>query len=104
MVSSGALGVTVNGGAGNDAIDFGFLNQVKDTIVVTQGAGQDTIQNFETTHDVVDITDFHFATYSDVSALITEVGTNAVISLATGEVITLINTDKNDLHASNFLI
>ena len=103
-ITSGALGVTVNGGAGNDSINFGFLNNVQDTVVVNHGAGNDTITNFETAHDVVDVSDFHFASYGDVSALITEVGVNAVISFATGEVITLLNTDKNDLHSSNFLV
>ena len=103
-INSGALGVTVNGGAGNDSINFGFLNNVQDTVVVNHGNGQDTITNFETAHDVVDVSDFHFASFSDVSALITEVGVNAVISFATGEVITLVNTDKNDLHSSNFLV
>ncbi|MEI7907236.1 MAG: response regulator [Bacteroidota bacterium] len=85
-------------------IDFGSLHTSTDTLTFSAGDGHDTVTNFNTAHDVIDISSFGLGSFANVASLITEVGVNAVINFATGEVITLTNVDQNNLHSSNFLV
>ena len=104
IIFAGTGNDTIIGGAGNDSIDFGFLHTSTDTLDFSAGDGHDTVSNFNTAHDVIDVTSFGLGSFANVASLITEVGVNAVISFATGEVITLTNVDHNNLHGSNFLV
>lgn len=101
---SGTGNDVIIGGAGNDWIDFGSLHTSTDTLTFSAGDGHDTVTNFNTAHDVIDISSFGLGSFANVASLITEVGVNAVINFATGEVITLTNVDHNNLHSSNFLV
>lgn len=102
---SGAAGVdALDGGSGNDTLTGGAG---ADTFVFASGHGNDTITDFATDTDHIDLSAFTGITqFSDLSGLITDSGNDAVIDL-TGETgggyIRLENVSSANLDADDFV-
>ncbi len=99
---------TLNGGEGNDVLDPGMgIDQLlggagADTIVFRQGYGDDSAQDFSTDEDVIDVAGFGLTTLSEVLAVTTQDGADALIDLDSDDSLRLVGIDKNDLQDSNF--
>jgi hypothetical protein len=76
-----------------------------DLFVFAQPIGHDTIYNFNAATDSIDLIGFAgIASFSDIAAnLADDANGNAVITLASGETITLLAVDAASLGASNFV-
>jgi Ca2+-binding RTX toxin-like protein len=110
-VETGAGSDTVDGGAGNDSFDLGALDGVSDTVVLSDGDGDDTVTSFElptdngdgtfTGNDLLDVTDLTDASGDPVNindVLVTNDGSgNAVIEFPNGESVTLVGVTPGDL-------
>ena len=92
--------VTVNGGAGDDLLTGGISG---DTFGFTLGSGDDTITNFQSAHDILDIRDF-FNDFNDVLLVTSQVGNDVLIQLDMNNSVTLENLLVGDLTAGNFLL
>jgi hypothetical protein len=77
----------------------------KDVFVFAQPIGNDTVHNFNASEDQIDLIGFSgFASFDDVKSHLTEDATgNAVITLATGQTITLYGVAADTLGADNFM-
>ena len=110
---SGANGNdTVAGGEGDDTLVGGFGRdwlsggEGSDTFVFERGHGPDTIADFTAgagVEDVIRLVGFGMNSFADVSSRATQVGADVVISLATGDSLTLANVSLSNLHADDFL-
>lgn len=89
------------GGQGLDKIDGGAG---ADTIVFEAGDGVDLIYNFEDGVDQIDLTDFGFADFAAVGALIQNPAGGAQIQFGGGDMIRLVGFDAADLDATDFVI
>ncbi len=92
---------TVLSGSGNDYIELGGGS---DTFVFKGGDGFDFVSDFVLSSDVIDLrswTTIH--SLSDLQAVMTQSGSNAVISLQSDDGITLANVTASSLTASNFI-
>ena len=98
---------TLNGGAGDDQL-WGGGNS--DICVFNKGSGHDTINDFDqgnkamgstaTEHDLINVHDYGFADWNDLSHLISDnAAGNAVIHLSANDSITL-----DGVHAADFLV
>ncbi|MEE9387978.1 MAG: calcium-binding protein [Paracoccaceae bacterium] len=102
---------TISGGAGNDNLWGGNWHgdNSTDTFLVAQGGGKDMIHDFETDHDVVDLSAYGLE-FSDVTTLMDDQGWATVIDLSgleggqAGDKIILKSVDADDLDESNFLL
>ncbi len=103
---------TVNGTANDDTL-FGadgndklFGDTGDDVFVFTDGAGDDTVTDFEAgagTDDQLDVSDFGFADLADLLASTNDAGADTVITLDGDDSLTLIGVSKADLHEDDFL-
>jgi hypothetical protein len=77
----------------------------KDLFVFAQPIGHDTIYSFNTSEDQIDLVGYtRFANFEDVQRHLTEDGaSNAVITLADGQSITLSGVPVSSLSATNFV-
>jgi hypothetical protein len=83
---------TLTGAGGNDQFVF------------AQPIGNDTVYNFNAASDTVDLIGFGIGDYSALQANIANDGnSNAVVTLASGETITLMGVDPGALSAANFV-
>jgi Ca2+-binding RTX toxin-like protein len=97
------------GNAGNNMIDGGKGNDVlsggagTDTFVVAVGNGNDIITDFQAGvgGDILQLNGTGFHTLSDVTAAMRQVGTDAVLTLNSGETIRLENTNVQNLTTAN---
>ncbi|HYH22011.1 MAG TPA: tandem-95 repeat protein [Azospirillum sp.] len=69
---------TMVGGLGNDSFTGGTGT---DTYVVRRGDGNDLVRDFAPAQDVLDLTDFHFASKAEVKALAQDTDQGLVINL-----------------------
>jgi Ca2+-binding RTX toxin-like protein len=81
---------TLTGSAGNDEFVF------------AQPIGTDRIHGFDPAHDTVDLIGFGLAGYGDLS-IANDANGNAVVTIASGEMITLVGIDAAAVSASNFV-
>lgn len=112
-VPSPATGNDLNniivGNAGDNVIDGGRGNDVltggggRDTFVVTAGNGNDIVTDFQAGAggDLLQLNNTGFKTFADVTAAMKQVGTDLVLTIASGETITLENTSLQNLTAAN---
>ncbi|MDQ8728499.1 family 16 glycosylhydrolase [Bradyrhizobium sp. LHD-71] len=97
------------GNAGQNMIDGGTGNDVlagkggADTFRIRAGNGNDTITDFKTGvgGDVLQLNETGFTSVSDVTAAMTQVGTDVVLTIGSGESITLQDTSIQDFTTAN---
>jgi Ca2+-binding RTX toxin-like protein len=97
------------GNAGNNVIDGGRGNDVltggagSDTFVIHAGYGNDIITDFQTGAggDVLQLNGTNFKTLTDVTAAMTQVGTDVVLALGSGQTTTFENTTIGNFTAAN---
>ncbi len=102
---------TLAGGAGDDHLWGGnwWQDGDADTFVASAGGGKDMIHDFETDHDVIDLSSYGIE-YADLQSHIQDQGWATVIDLGalTGgestDKLILKSIDPNDLDESNFLL
>ena len=100
---------TLTGGTGNDTLfgyggnDTLFGGAGADKFVFGHGTGQDTIGDFVTSTDKIDLTAIGFASYQDVINATHDVGGNAVIDLGNGDQLTLTGVTTAQLHSGDFI-
>ena len=92
------------GNGGDDIIDLGAADGAIDTVVATFDGDADMVLNFEVENDLIDVSLFDFADFSEVQSMISMNGSDAVLSLPGGSSITLSGIDDEDLTASNFIL
>ncbi|TYO61580.1 family 16 glycosylhydrolase [Bradyrhizobium hipponense] len=90
----------IDGGRGNDVLTGGAG---RDTFVVTTGNGNDIVTDFQAGAggDILQLNNTGFKTFADVTAAMKQVGTDVVLTIASGETITLENTSLQNLKAAN---
>ena len=93
----------INGGGGNDVLTGGAGS---DTFVIATGNGNDIITDFQTGAggDILQLNRTDFRTLADVTAAMKQVGTDAVLTLASGETITLENANVQNFTTANVSI
>ncbi len=97
------------GNAGNNMIDGGRGNDVltggagSDTFVEAVGNGNDIITDFKTGAggDILQLNGTSFKTLADVTAAMKQVGTDVVLTLGSGETITLENSSIQNFTTAN---
>ncbi|MCP5076224.1 MAG: calcium-binding protein [Rhodobacteraceae bacterium] len=107
----GAGSDTIEGGAGDDNLWGGNWtgDGSSDTFVVSAGGGLDLIHDFETDHDLIDLSSYGLE-FADLKTLITDQGWAAEIDLSGLEGGTdmdrliLKSIDPDDLDESNFIL
>ncbi len=92
----------INGGAGNDTLTAG---DETDTFVFDLGTGSDTVANYDTDEDLLDVGAF-FGSQAAALAAARQDGGDTVIDLDTGagDEVRLIGVDVGDLQTDNFII
>jgi Ca2+-binding RTX toxin-like protein len=99
----------LTGGSGNDTLmgyggnDTLFGGAGADKFVFAHGTGQDSIGDFVTGTDKIDLTAIGFASYQDVINATHDVGGNAVIDLGNGDQLTLTGVTTAQLHSGDFI-
>ncbi|MDP3594712.1 MAG: right-handed parallel beta-helix repeat-containing protein [Phenylobacterium sp.] len=97
---------TIDGGAGNDQIGGGAGDDVlagglgNDNFFFERGSGRDVVTDFGANgdHDTIDISSYLRA---GLKPILTDAGSDVVISFKTGESITLVGVDLHDLTATS---
>lgn len=96
----------IDGGKGNDTL-VGYA-QDSTTFIVNSGEGNDAIIKFKTgntpTADKIQLRKGTFADYAAIKRSLAQVGTNTVLTLETGEKLTLVGVNMNTLNAVNFMM
>lgn len=93
---------TLIGGKGNDILTG---NGGNDLFVVGKGDGSDVITDFAVNgagRDMIRLDGLGFNAFSDVKAVMSQLGADTVINLGNGATLTLRNVKASDLTASNF--
>jgi Ca2+-binding RTX toxin-like protein len=107
-----ALNNIIIGNAGNNVIDGGAGNDVltggagSDTFIVTKGNGSDIITDFQAGAggDVLKVQNYGFTDFASFLAASKQVGTDTLVTLSSGETVTLENTALSALTAANLVI
>lgn len=126
IYKTGPAGSTLQGGSGNYVLDGSAGNmhltagnqgqqwlvggagdvlsggKSADTFMFSPGFGKETINNFSTTHDVIDLPQSMFANFAAVQADMHASGSNTIIMADANDVITLSHMAVMSLHAQNF--
>lgn len=110
-IVGGAGSDTIEGGAGNDNIWGGqwWHDGQSDTFVYTHGGGKDTIHDFETTHDQIDLSAYGLE-FEDLSDRIidrgwaTEINLEGIDKSGGGDKIMLKSIKPEDLNEDNFIM
>jgi Ca2+-binding RTX toxin-like protein len=97
IVTGGNADDLIAGGAGDDTLTGGLGD---DTFVVARGGGSDTITDFGP-GDRLDITAFGFGDFSSFAAAAHASGADTVVSLGSGETLTLKNIQPSALTSAN---
>jgi Ca2+-binding RTX toxin-like protein len=99
---TGGTGTNVlTGGAGNDTLTGGNGN---DTFVFEAGFGQDTVTDFTSGVDVIEVRDGLFANANAALAAATQTGSDVTIALNASDRIILQNVALTNLSASDFAV
>jgi Ca2+-binding RTX toxin-like protein len=91
----------LNGGAGIDILTGGTG---ADTFVFGHGTNQDTVGDFVSGSDKLDLTAFGFANFAAVQAATHDVGGNAVIDLGGGDTVTLTGVTTSQLQSGDVIL
>ncbi|MEX3016756.1 Hint domain-containing protein [Gymnodinialimonas hymeniacidonis] len=109
-VDRGDDGDQISGDAGDDGStvhgynDDGTLTDGKseDAFVIRDGHGNDVITDFDPDKEIIAFEMTEIASFSDVSARLTEQNGNSIITFDNGDLITLYGVTNADLSPSNF--
>jgi Ca2+-binding RTX toxin-like protein len=101
ILSSGAGDDILNGGAGADTLLGG---SGADKFLFDHGTGQDTVGDFVSGTDKLDLSAFGFASFSAVQAATHDVGGNAVIDLGGGDSVTLTGVTTSQLQSGDVIL
>jgi predicted extracellular nuclease/2',3'-cyclic-nucleotide 2'-phosphodiesterase (5'-nucleotidase family)/phosphodiesterase/alkaline phosphatase D-like protein len=101
LLSGGSGDDVLEGGAGDDTMAGGSGG---DRFIVAPGGGHDRIVDFDADDDMVDLQGFGFADFAALLAAAAQKGADTAIELdsATGDRLTLVNTDLDDLEEGSF--
>jgi hypothetical protein len=94
--------------AGNDTLVSSPANNIlygnpgNTTFVVGPGAGNDTIENFQTTQDTLQFSPSLFANFAAAMTHATQAGANTVFAIDANDSVTLQNVTLTNLTATNF--
>ncbi|WP_282607709.1 spondin domain-containing protein [Pelagibius sp. Alg239-R121] len=91
----------INGGTGNDRLEGG---SGADIFVFETGTEDDTVLDFETGRDELDLTAFGFASFADVQAAAEDDGDDVVIDLGNGDSVTLVGVSEAELSQDDVAI
>jgi len=91
---------TLDGGAGDDLL-FGGNGSDKFRITLSSGSDIDTISDFNPSEDFLDLVDSGFANFAAVEAALVQSGTTARLTLPSGDIVDILNTNIASLTASN---
>jgi hypothetical protein len=97
-VTAGSGAQRLIGGPG-DTLNGGHS---ADTFVFVSNFGKETINDFHTTRDVIELPHSLFANFAAVQADMHSSGANTVIALDAHDAITLSHVEAHNLHAQNF--
>jgi Ca2+-binding RTX toxin-like protein len=91
----------IDGGAGNDVLSGGGG---RDTFTVRQGEGCDVIMDFQAGQrgDTVALAGFGFTDFATVKAALHQVGTDTILDLGDGSILTFRNSQATAFSAGNF--
>lgn len=98
LVNNSSDDLNITGGGGNDILTGG---EGVNTYNFALSSGEDTITDFQTSQDVLDLGAF-FADSSEALGVTTQVGADAFIDLGDSNSITLADIDASALTADNF--
>jgi serralysin len=93
---------SLSGGTGNDTLK-GHAGD--DTFIYMNGDDVDKILDFDDNgDDQIDLSDFGFASFADVQAIMTQIGSRVSIDFGGGDVLRLENTNLADMGADDFIL
>ena len=101
-ITGGAGADTLNGKGGNDWLTGGLGS---DIFVFEPGAGNDIIRDFVTSgtgQDVVKLSGYDYASFAEIKAAMSQVGTDTLLKLSDGSSVTFLNHKVADFTASHF--
>ncbi|THD34590.1 MAG: hypothetical protein E7773_14495, partial [Sphingomonas sp.] len=101
VLTGGSGNDVLQGFAGNDTL---FGGAGADTFVFDHGTGQDSVGDFVSGTDRLDLSAFGFASFSDVQAATHDVGGNAVIDLGGGDTVTLTGFLSSQLQSGDVIL
>ncbi len=111
LIADGAYNYTLVAGTGNDVmIGNGSGGQFdtgagSTTFVIAKGDGDDVISNFRTSADVVRLNGFTgLAGFASVQAAMTQVGSDVVLNLGSGQTLTFRNVTVSSFTANDFML
>lgn len=101
IITGNSANNTIEGGGAGDVLTGGAG---RDTFVVHQGDGSDVIMDFETGQrgDTVALADFGFGNFADVKAALHQVGSDTILDLGDGSILSFRNTQATAFSANNF--
>jgi hypothetical protein len=91
----------LNGEQGNDKL-YGGVGA--DVFVFEKGTGKDKIFDFNRSLDKIDLSDYGFRSYADVTKVMTYKFGSVFIDLGGGDSVEIANTTKSALSVSNFIL
>ncbi|WP_425404060.1 VCBS domain-containing protein [Hwanghaeella sp.] len=98
---------TITGGTGDDQLygdSFGGDGSAgSDTFVFEVGGGADSIQDFNPSFDRLDVSDFGFTQFGDLSGILAAAGTGDTLDFGSGDSVHFNGIDVSQLSASNFV-
>ena len=103
VLIGGASDDTLVGGSGNDSLTGGAGD---DLFVFADGAGDDTVTDFDAgagSDDVLDVTAFGFASFAEVTDAASQVDADTLIQLDVDDSVTLLGVNVEDLHPEDVL-
>ena len=100
----------ITGNDGNNRVDGGAADDVlgggagRDTFVIRPGEGSDVITDFQTSlrGDTVAISGFGFENFSDIAAALHQVGSDTILDLGDGSILTFRDSQATSFSANNF--
>jgi Ca2+-binding RTX toxin-like protein len=100
-ITANTTGSTLDGGSGNDTLIAGAGS---DSIVFQSGYASDTVSQFDTAADIVELTGLSVTSFAELLALITDDATGAILDLGAGDQLQLLGVSKSSLTTNNFLV
>ncbi|MES0883004.1 calcium-binding protein [Roseibium sp. SCP14] len=99
---------TITGGAGNDVLRGGFGGSTgdgnSDTFVFKNGDESDSIKDFENDRDLLDVSDFSFASFNDLLALAEDRPSGLRIDFGDGDVLFIDNMFLANFDAGDVIL
>lgn len=94
-------GNLIDGGAADDVLTGGAG---RDTFVIRQGEGSDVVTDFKAGQrgDTVDLSGFGFENFADVTAALHQVGSDSILDLGDGSILTFRDSQATSFSANNF--